>query len=59
MNRSIKTTDQLPRKTTAGHADLTFKYLFHEIFFLEIELSDRGPKDTKELNKVSIELSFR
>lgn len=38
----------------AENADLSFRYISHELFCLEIGLNDHGPKGTKELNESSI-----
>ncbi|KAI7889218.1 uncharacterized protein EV154DRAFT_424253, partial [Mucor mucedo] len=51
---SIGSTSKVQRKQLAENADLTFRYLSHELFCLEIGLDDHGPNDTKELNESSI-----
>ncbi|KAI8643104.1 hypothetical protein BD408DRAFT_465276, partial [Parasitella parasitica] len=54
--RSIGSLSKVQRKQSAENADLSFKYISHELFCLEIGLKDHGPNDTKELNESSIKI---
>ncbi|KAI8983914.1 hypothetical protein BDB01DRAFT_790637 [Pilobolus umbonatus] len=51
---SIGSSSKVVRKYAAENADLTFRYLSHELFCLEVGLYDHGPNDTKEMNESSI-----